>query len=183
MNYHGMVYDCRNVPSTLLLGLEESMAEFITMDNDSVDIAKALRWSGKQHGYQLNMTQLNKLLYIAYGIRLVSHRERLVKEHPAAWPYGPVFPRVRQHIKLSDYITSDEYNKLSGDVQELLDNVVSTFGKYNAGRLSFWSHQYGSPWEKALRRSGGKWNEKLDDEDIYDFFYTFVKADQGGINV
>ena len=160
------------------------MAEFVTMDNDSVDIAKALRWSGKVHGYQLNMTQLNKLLYIAYGVRLVSYRERLVKEHPAAWPYGPVFPRVRQHIKLSDFVTADEYDSLGEDVQELLDNVVSTFGKYNAGQLSTWSHKDGSPWAKALIRSGGKWNVKLDDEDIYDFFYNFVKADQGkGLDV
>lgn len=158
------------------------MAEFRELGYDSVYIANAIRYSGHKHKFQFNMTQLNKLLYIAYGVRLVSHRERLVKEHPAAWPYGPVFPRVRNHVKLSDLITSNEYDALSDDIKGLIDSVVLTFGKYNAGQLSSWSHQHGSPWEKALSRSDGKWNEKLDDEDIYDFFYTFIKADQGGLD-
>ena len=164
-------------------GIEENgMAEFKQLEYDSVFMAQAIRYSGKIHNYQLNMTQLNKLLYIAYGMRLVSHRERLVIEHPAAWPYGPVFPRVNRHIKLSDPITDVQYTGLSADIKNLIDDVVSNLGDVRAGTLSAWTHKEGSPWYKALARNEGKWNVKIDDDDIYTFFYSFVKADQGAAN-
>ncbi len=153
------------------------MADFKELGFDSVDIAKALRWIGKEKNKQLNMTKLNKLLYIAYGVLLVKTKERLTKEHPAAWPYGPVFPRMHRHVKLSDSIEPSFYNSLSDALKNLLSNVVDVFGDIPASQLSAWSHEEGSPWSKALARGNGDWNQKLSDDDIYSYFYSFVKAE------
>ena len=76
------------------------MTNFKDLNYDSVEIAKALRYVGQNNGYQFNQTQLNKLLYIAYGTLLVKKNERLTKERPSAWPYGPVFPRLQKNLKL-----------------------------------------------------------------------------------
>ena len=154
------------------------MAEYIELGYDSVTIAKALRWAGREKGYQLNMTQLNKLLYIAYGTLLVRKRERLTSEHPAAWPYGPVFPRIHTHIKLSDPVTDKEFNTLNEDTKELLRQVVDSFGDISASKLSAWSHEKGSPWDIAQSKNDKKWNQKLDDDDIYAFFYNFIKVEK-----
>lgn len=73
---------------------------FTELNFDSIDIAKAIRYSAKQHNLSVNMTQIQKLMYIIYGTILVIHKERLTTEHPSAWPYGPVFPRVHKKNKV-----------------------------------------------------------------------------------
>lgn len=151
---------------------------FFELNYDSVYIAKAIRHSAKIQGMQVNMTQINKLLYILYGTVLVAKSQRITYEHPCAWPYGPVFPRVHKHIKLSDEICDTEYNKLKEEnpyIVSTMDDIVKVFGKIPAGQLSAWSHEDGSPWELAVRRSKGKWNTQLDDEDIYAYFFSYVK--------
>lgn len=153
------------------------MSNFAELNLDSVDVAKALRYVGITNKMQFNMTQLNKLLYIAYGIYLVRYKIRLTTEHPAAWPYGPVFPRVTRKISLSDTINAYEFCMLSEPVRLLLAEVTTQFGDIPANKLSAWSHKEGSPWSRAIERSHGKWNEKLDDEDIFDYFYNFVKME------
>lgn len=155
-------------------------SNFSELGLDSVAIGRAIRHAGLTRGYQLNMTQLNKLLYIAYGVHLVRFKERLTREHPAAWPYGPVFPRMFNTIRLSDPITDAEYKELPERICSLLDEVVRLFGRYSANALSSWSHQDGSPWARTLERSGGMWNEKIDDEDIFSYFYNFVKMEVPG---
>lgn len=46
------------------------------------------------------MTKIHKLLYISYGIFLARENKRLTNEHPQAWPFGPVFPRVHNKVSL-----------------------------------------------------------------------------------
>jgi uncharacterized phage-associated protein len=150
---------------------------FTDLGLNSVDVAKAIRYSAKQKGVYANMTQINKLLYIIYGMQLVQSKQRLTEEHSAAWPYGPVFPRVHKQVKLSDEITSQEYDKIKQthpDIVALIDEVVSKFSGLSAGELSEWSHQSGSPWDIAVKNSKGKWNTKLGDDDIYNYFYSFA---------
>lgn len=152
---------------------------FTNLDLDSVEVARALRWEAKSNGGQINMTQIMKLMYILYGFMLVSKRCRITKEQPKAWPYGPAFPRVQKHVHLSDPITDREYKVLEKTQPELIQTmktVYDNFGKYSAYQLSSWSHENGSPWSKAMIRSGGAWNEPLSDEDIYNYFFNYVKA-------
>ena len=150
---------------------------FICLELDSVDVANAIRYIAQTKGINVNMTKINKLLYIAYGTMLVNQKKRLTSEHPGAWPYGPVFPRVHRNIKLSDSITSSAYDKLRGidiSITDLLEDVVNKFGRLSATQLSAWSHQSGSPWDIAVKESNGIWNTKLNDEAIYNYFYSFL---------
>ncbi len=179
MNYHGMVYNCRNVPSALLFGLEESSIYMQFGEDkyayDSVAVGYALRYIADKHGFKLNMTQLNKLLYIAYGVLLIIEKERLTKEHPAAWPYGPVFPRMTNKVDLNSKISSDEFDELPPLIQELLDVVAANYGSIPANRLSAWSHEEGSPWSITVSKSpDDKWNQKISDDDIYLYFRDFL---------
>lgn len=58
-----------------------------------------------QRGLEINMTKLQKLLYIAYGTYLAIKNQRLTNEHPQAWPYGPVFPTTRNRLLKKRFIT------------------------------------------------------------------------------
>lgn len=151
--------------------------EFQSWGLDSVDVANAIRYAGRECGYALNMTQINKLLYMLYGVVLVETKKRLTDETPKAWPYGPVFPRVHTKIKLQDEINDTFYNKIKDIDESIFDNlknIVETFGRLPATVLSNWSHQENSPWDLAFKRSNGKWNTPLDDQDIFNYFYTFM---------
>ena len=153
-------------------------SKFQTVGIDSVTAANAIRYSAEQRGINANMTQINKLLYIAYGSLLVFEKKRLTKEHPCAWPYGPVFPSVHRMVKLSDDITQSAYNSLKAEYPHgaaLIDGVVNKFGRCTAARLSAWSHSENSPWDLAVKSSNGVWNTRLDDEQIYDYFYSYLK--------
>ena len=63
----------------------------------------------------VNMTKIQKLLYIAYGIYLAVKDSRLTNEHPQAWPYGPVFPTTRNKLQKGvdwQFTTDDARTKL-----------------------------------------------------------------------
>lgn len=144
---------------------------------DSVIVANAIRYAAFKKGLSINMTQINKLLYITYGSLLVDKKKRLTEEHPSAWPYGPVFPRVHRLVKLSDDITDEAYKQIEAQdpsITQLINDVVNKFGTLSATQLSAWSHQANSPWDIAVKESNGAWNTKLDDEIIYNYFYSFL---------
>lgn len=108
----------------------------------------------------LNITKVQKPLYVAYGTYLRIYGERLVNEHPEAWPYGPVFPTTRERLLHRDLYTvaksdiqSDTLRSMAGDAQlnEVVESTLSEFGCWNAGELSAWAHSKGSPWDEATR--------------------------------
>jgi uncharacterized phage-associated protein len=119
----------------------------------------AAYWNDKYE--DINITKIQKLTYIAYGVFLAVKDERLIDEHPQAWPYGPVFPITRNKlIKLDLNTISFEDKELSEiqkdeEVVELINLVYKTFGSWTASRLSAWSHKEGSPWESAVYTSSG----------------------------
>jgi uncharacterized phage-associated protein len=151
---------------------------FKNLRYDSLDVANAIRYAAQQRGLSVNMTQINKLLYITYGVMLVVNREQITDEIPSAWPYGPVFPNVHRKLKLYSEITPDTYNRFERENPHLIsiiNQVIDAFRGYSAGQLSEWSHQKGSPWDYAVQRTNGKWNSKLSNEDIFNYFFTAVK--------
>ena len=79
---------------------------------DSVLLAKALQHMALIEGLQLTMSQIQTILYIAYGVRLAKHGERLTEEHPQMWQYGPVFPRVYAKLKKDSSDGFEEYDTL-----------------------------------------------------------------------
>lgn len=128
----------------------------------------------------VNMTKIQKLTYIAYGLYLAVRNERLIDEHPQAWPYGPVFPTTRNKLSKIDLnsisLQDEDLEEISSDadVKSLIDLVYKTFGTWSAFELSEWSHKEGSPWEKTVSTHGFKWGKRIEDEPIEAYFKKII---------
>lgn len=152
---------------------------------DSLTVACYIAAMVNARGLDINMTKLQKLLYIAYGTYLAVKSERLTNEHPQAWPYGPVFPTTRSrllkkdlsNIKLSNPILNEI--KSDTDMQSLVILVLNGFGNKNATTLSMWSHQSGSPWDRTVSQDGFSWGAKIPDEYIKEYFSSIIIRNNG----
>jgi uncharacterized phage-associated protein len=148
---------------------------------NSVSVAKCIAAYANEHRYLINMTKLQKLLYITYGIYMVVKDMRLTNEHPQAWPYGPVFPTTRNRLLKIDLssIKSDDNEILEivsdAEMNSLIAFVFNTFGNKSAAVLSEWSHQSGSPWARATEKPGFVWGDRIPDEYILDYFRPLIK--------
>lgn len=139
---------------------------------NSVVLAKYIASYANAHNVGINMTKLQKLLYISYGVYLAVKGERLTNEHPQAWPYGPVFPTTRNKLlkkNLENIIKFDD-SSISEDVKSCVALVFRSYGAYNASYLSAWSHQANSPWDKTVNTAGFKWGNQIPDEYIMPYF-------------
>ena len=139
---------------------------------DSVDVAKVVLAEAKSRNLRLNMTQLQKLLYIVYGTSLVILGRRPFVEHPKAWPFGPVFPRTRR--KLSDEVKKWNVDtcpeSVPDELRQIVCKVVENFGTWTSGQLVDWSHRIGGPWDVVTHRSGFKWADEIPDDETRDYF-------------
>lgn len=96
----------------------------------STDIATYIIALANKNRIAINMTKVQKLLYIVYGAFLRIYNERLLNEHPQAWPYGPVFPTTRNKLLKQEFplisfndIIEKERKKIIAD--ERLNKVVN----------------------------------------------------------
>lgn len=139
---------------------------------DSKLIAKYLLALGYDQGKVLNVTKVQKLLFIAYGYFLNKGR-KIIDEQPKAWPYGPVFPKTRKIDYGIVYMKSDlNFNEINSDedLKESLKKIVEKYSIHTAKQLSDWSHMQGSPWEKTTKQPNFDWNAPIPDEFIKDYF-------------
>ncbi len=151
---------------------------------NSVVMAKYIIAVANSRRITVNITKVQKLLYIAYGVFMAVTEERLTNEHPKAWPYGPVFPTTRNKLVDADlYSISMEDPELQeikndAEINSLMDLVLGSFGSWTAGQLTEWSHSDGSPWEKTVCQNEFKWGMPIPDDYIYEYFKTFVYVRQ-----
>lgn len=155
-----------------------------TYKYNSVTVAKYIVAYANENKFGINMTKLQKLLYITYGVYMAVKEARLTNEHPQAWPYGPVFPTTRNRLLKVDFdsitMESDELNEIKSDdeMQSLVNLVFGTYGKWNGSQLSEWSHQAGSPWDRTVNSKGFDWGHQIPDEYIIEYFKNkIVKSD------
>jgi len=150
---------------------------------NSVVLAKYIVSYANENHFVINMTKLQKLLYITYGLYLAVTGKRLTNEHPQAWPYGPVFPTTRNRFLKVDWndIQISEVEGIPTDIQKCVKIVFNSFGKYNASYLSSWSHQKNSPWDRTVKLEDFKWGDAIPDEYILPYFKTLIvkKKDNG----
>jgi uncharacterized phage-associated protein len=143
---------------------------------DSRDVAKALIAIGLKHNMILNITKVQKLLYIIYGHFLAVEGIRICDEHPQAWPYGPVFPKTRKMMGIDGIAYRiEDLGELAADemLLDVVENVVKTYAGYPASTLSEWSHEEGSPWDGTVSTKGFKWGNQIPDELIKSYFENF----------
>ena len=86
---------------------------------NSVTMASYIIAYANEHRYMMNMTKLQKLLYITYGVYMAVKGERLINEHPQAWPYGPVFPTTRNKLLKKDFSV---FKLTDAHLKEVADN-------------------------------------------------------------
>jgi uncharacterized phage-associated protein len=112
-------------------------------------------------GQHLTMMQLIKLVYIADGWSLALLGKPLSKHNPQAWQYGPVYPVLYTALRKfgSQPVTSPVFVKgtdvpfseeFTADEEKILQQVVDSYGKLSAFKLSNLTHQAGTPWSKAM---------------------------------
>jgi uncharacterized phage-associated protein len=111
----------------------------------------------KANGEKKPMTnkKLQKLLYYSQVWSLVLNDEKLFSERIEAWVHGPAIPAVYRKYKFFEFNpirldTSDMVFDLSKRQRDLLENVWSVYGKYNADYLEALSHSE-APWQEARK--------------------------------
>lgn len=123
----------------------------------SLDYAELLKFAVyKFHRAILNKTQLNKILFYAYGIYLAETGKPLFDDdQPKAWPYGPVFPKVNRLVKpdiVPEGFSPDIVSLFQSDpvaMQAIKDAANKLYNK-SAFKLTQWSHKEGSPWHQTI---------------------------------
>ena len=122
------------------------------MELYSLNVASYIANLCEKNLISINNTKLQKLLYCAYGCYLAIYNgNRLCDEHPRAWKYGPVFPRVFAYInKGRDIIPLCPNLDVDVSVLSLLEKSVTVFGSYSAAALTAWTHQEDSPWDTVV---------------------------------
>lgn len=121
----------------------------------------------------INITKLQKLLYCCYGVTLALTGQRLTKEYPQAWPYGPVFPRTFNAIRKNKLPNVFSLDGIPKELILRIDQTVKLFGTIQAGKLSAWTHIANSPWAKATN-NGENTPVRMDDLQILRYFQDRV---------
>ena len=144
---------------------------------DSVDFAIYLNQKAREMNLDVNVTKIQKWLYICYGLYLATKKkDQLLNERPKAWQYGPVFPKVYKKQQKNgnslDNLTSKvSYEELQ-QFDEIIEPVLAHFGKWSAAGLVEWTHEKGGAWDKKFN-NGGK-QEPMDNFEIMTDFLRFV---------
>lgn len=144
---------------------------------DSVVVAKALQWMACTHEVSLNGSQIQTILYNAYGVWLATKGERLLEEHPQVWQYGPVFPRAYKHLKKNAGNGQVEYDMLRTECPDRFEFIRRCFQRFawtSAGVLCAPHTAEGSPWKLTKDQSPDKLGVRIEDELIRQWFLPRV---------
>lgn len=146
---------------------------------NSVDVATFVVAYANENRFGINMTKLQKLLYIMYGTFLSVKSFRLMDEHPQAWPYGPVFPTTRNRMLKRDMTSISMVNvpenmRTNQELNSLAKTVFKHFGTWTGSSLSQWSHKPGSPWDRTVNMKGFDWGWQIPDEYIQEYFNSII---------
>lgn len=154
--------------------------------NNVDEISKKILSIGKNRYTGLTNKQLQKLLFIFYGIYIVlfNKSENEIINRPfenkfEAWVHGPVYPEIYSKYKKYGFgkiIYQDEF-ELDKNNETVVEFVLNNFGILNANELEAYTHSLSS-WRNArgnlpyYKRSASPINDK----DIYNDFKEYVQG-------
>lgn len=136
----------------------------------TIQVANYFIKKGIEDSNPVTPMKLIKLCYIAQGVYLVAHNEKLFDGNFEAWKYGPVAPSLYQEFKdygdkvVSRYggelvLTNDSnvpdyphVSKSDKNILDILDMVWDQFKSWTATELSAWTHREGSAWSFAIMK-------------------------------
>ncbi|WP_312311415.1 Panacea domain-containing protein [Empedobacter brevis] len=142
---------------------------------DSVEGAKLLLALAYSEGIVLNVTKIQKMLYIVYAYYLSKKDFNIFSETPKAWPYGPVFPRTRNKVDFSKLYKIDDLEEIKEDedLKAIMKYVIKKYSNFSAGQLSDWSHMPNGPWDLTVKQPGFKWGDHIEDNYMKDYFEKY----------
>lgn len=145
---------------------EEKVGSYAEKDLDSYQVAAAINYMGDRDGRNLNNSQIQAILYRAYGTWLSRKHERLFREHPQVWQYGPVFPRAYNKLRKDTSGGKEAYDTLQGTNPDLVDYLERLYGAaavFCAKSLNAPFIRDGSSWSISKSRSGDRLGVPIDD--------------------
>ena len=149
----------------------------VSCELDSVQLAKTLRHMAVIEGIALTQSQIQTILYIAYGVRLATKNERLTMEHPQMWQYGPVFPRAYNRLRKDASDGTDEYYSLKADHPNIFKYLENCFRRYAWTKACILSTPHlseGTPWAQTRKSNPDRWGVRIEDELIREWFLPRV---------
>jgi uncharacterized phage-associated protein len=150
-------------------------------------VANAFLVAAKEQKVSISNMKLQKLLFFAHGIYLVTQKVPLIAEHPEAWQYGPVYVSVYHEFKNygsepirswatdveftdNGFVTTPTPYPNDAPIAQIINSVLSTYGNESAIALSAISHVPGGPWERTRRESAGGMHAEIPDQYIEEYF-------------
>ena len=131
------------------------------MNPRTLAVAKYLLDRCKQSGDgSVTPMQLMKLTYMSHAWMLGLTGKTLLSEPVAAWRYGPVLPSLYQAVRnygsqpVDDVPVYPDSMNFAADEQSVMNQVADIYGGYTGVQLSAMTHERGTPWDTAWRRSG-----------------------------
>lgn len=123
--------------------------------------AKTMLIEADRLGLRLTNLKVQKLLYLAHGLLLARHGEKLLNEPFHAWKYGPVVESLYHRLKVfgPDPVSASDpfiapWAALPADDQQgrqAIVDVLKQFGGKTGGQLVSLSHAPGGPWAQVYQ--------------------------------
>lgn len=101
----------------------------------------------------LTSMQLLKLVYIAHGWHLGLYQRPLILDEVQAWQYGPVIPRLYQHIRkfkgnpVTGPVGVQGDHEFTPQEESIISQVYELYGRQSGIALSRMTHAANTPWE------------------------------------
>lgn len=156
---------------------QEAAAEDVSSELDSVLLAKALRHMAVLEEKELTQSQIQCILYIAYGVRLALKGQRLTAEHPQMWQYGPVFPRAYNRLRKDTDDGFEEYDSLRSEHPVIFRYLTNCFRRYAWTKACILVSPLiadGSPWSDTRKSNPDSWGARIEDSLIREWFLPRV---------
>jgi uncharacterized phage-associated protein len=126
------------------------------MAHSAQDIAnKIILRTDTEKGDIISNLKLQKMLYYVQGYHLAFFEQVLFPDNLEAWMYGPVVPdvyhRFKENKSFGITLSPEEYKEiaLEPSAEDVFDQVMSEYGKFNAIKLMEMAHKE-QPWKEAF---------------------------------
>lgn len=137
--------------------------KIIKIYNDKVDNLNKSYNLNQKH---ITNLKLQKLLYYVQAISLLIYNKKSYNEKLISWSYGPVVIEAYNKYKNNDneiLISNNNIPKLSNGLEDIIEEVVDTYGSLEATELINFTHEE-DPWKET------KINSEIDTNLIKKYF-------------
>ncbi len=125
----------------------------------AIDVLQAAKHLCDRVDWKYSNIELQKLIYVSHMFYLGRTKNSLVKGTFQAWDYGPVHPKLYNHIKknlcgsspIPEFVFStikDLDREQYGEQVSILDEQSDLYPPGSARRLVSKTHEEGRAWEK-----------------------------------